>query len=159
MVHLPDKLSEEHIRTQFKRGDILKWESFKGKKETKDRFFILLTSPAGDPDILAVTATKRVELYADDGGKRRFRDFILVKKGSCKVFDRDTVIDLNWIEHFTIAEVSKLLGAGIVRAGALPVDFLGELDTKISKSSLISSDYKKRILGLSDGHKCGHDSV
>jgi hypothetical protein len=149
MVHLPDKLSREHIISEFKKGDILRWESFHGKKEIKDRFFVLLT-PASPSEgtILAVTATTKVELYADDGGKRKFRDYILLKKGECEIFDKDTVIDLNWIEHFSVEEMAKILGQGLKRAGCLSALLTEKLEQKIKDSKLISIDYKKRILGI-----------
>ena len=149
MVHLPDKLSSEHIRSEFKKGDILKWESFHGKKEIKDRFFVLLTpASASEEIILAVTATTKVELYTDDGGKRKFRDYILLKKGECEVFEKDTVIDLNWIEHFSVEEMAKILGAGLKRSGCLPVLLIEKLNQKINDSKLVSMEYKRRILGI-----------
>jgi hypothetical protein len=149
MVHLPDKLSSEHIRSEFKEGDILKWESFHGKKETKDRFFVLLTpASASEEAILAVTATTKVELYSDNVGKRKFRDYIFLKKGECEVFEKDTVIDLNWIESFSVQEMAKILGAGLKRSGCLSVLLIEKLNQKIKNSKLISIDYKKRILGM-----------
>jgi len=148
MVHLPDKLSLEHIRSEFKKGDILRWESFHGKKETKDRFFVLLTTaPSSDQTILAVTATTRIELYDDKEGKRKFRDYILLKKGECDVFGRDTVIDLNWVESFSVEEMAKILGEGLKKAGFLSVVHIKKLEEKIKDSKLISVEYKRRILG------------
>ncbi|MBU6231753.1 MAG: hypothetical protein KGI45_02930 [Patescibacteria group bacterium] len=146
MVQLPPELSEEHVRTQFKKGDILRWESYPGKIEVKDRFFVLLTSCSESDDVLAVTATKKVSLYMDADGKRKFRDFLFVPAGDSQCFEKDTVIDLNWIEKFTIAEIIKLLGAGIRRVGSLSAEQLIKLDERVSASKLIAEDIKTKIL-------------
>ena len=108
---LNDEQSASFIEQNFKKGDILKWESYEGKKETEDAF-------------LAITATSH----------------------ECKEFDRDTVLDFNWIESFSLSDMAKLFGVGLVRVGSLSQDLVEKIDKCVADSILISPIYREKIL-------------
>lgn len=142
---LSEEKAAEFIAKNFKKGDILRWESFKGAKQIKDRFFILLT-PYNGENFLAVTANSHTNLYLDIDGKRSQREFVFVEKGRCDNFAKDTILDLNWIEEFNVQEMAKLFGEGITRQGQLSEDLLKEIDARVQTSRHISKIRRDRIL-------------
>lgn len=144
MVGFPDDISESHIKTSFAKGDILYWENYEGAEETKNRYFILLTSCI-EKMFLAANATSQIKFY-NDGRKRNDRDFILVESGE-STFPKDTIIDLNWIENFSVKDMAKILGSGISKQGCLSDEYVKSINQRVSESKAITKIRKQKILG------------
>ncbi|MBI2055190.1 MAG: hypothetical protein HYT39_03805 [Candidatus Sungbacteria bacterium] len=148
MVKLPPELSEKHLRRAFGKGDVLLWESFKGKETTKDSYFLLLSCCRNDKFLMA-RATKQVHLYGHSA-KRLAHEYIFIKAGVVSFFSKDTVIDLTWMQIVTISQMSKLLGSGIRRVGRLTPDLMIQLNDYIRMATTITGVNKEWILTSSN---------
>lgn len=145
MVQLPESLSLEHLRSRFGKGDVLFWESFPGKEKSRDSFFVLLTACIND-SFLVVRATAKIQLYTGSLPKRLAHEAVLIKANETPLFPKDTILDLTWIDSFTVQEMSKLLGSNIKLHGRLPDTIIQRIDEAVQISITVSEHDKKLIL-------------
>jgi len=147
MIQIPEKIASQHLQDSFSKGDVLFWKNFpiQAKEKTHDSYFILLTGCIDDQFIVA-RATKRVEYYIGPTAKRLNHDFIYIKKTETTIFSKDTIIDLTWIEHFMVKDLSKILGLYILKKGTLPVNIIQRINNAIQIAVTISAGDRKLIL-------------
>lgn len=145
MVQLPESLSLEHLRSRFSKGDVLFWGSFPGKEQSRDSFFVLLTTCINDR-FLVVRATAKIQFYTGSLPKRLAHEAVLIKANETSLFPKDTVLDLTWIDSFTVQEMSKLLGSNIKLHGRLPDAIIQRIDEVVQISITVSERDKKLIL-------------
>ena len=146
MMQLPAGLVEKHLRSHLCKGDVLFWESFRGKKQTKDSYFVVLSRCINDRFIV-VRATSKKELYTGTLAKRLSHDIALIKKGETKIFPKDTILDLNWLHHFTVEELAQLIGGTTLKKkGRLPECLIDKINETVKSSVTVSKHDKKIIL-------------
>lgn len=145
MIAIPDELAEKHLREQICKGDVLFWKDYPGKEQNRDSHFIILTKCIGD-EFLYIRATARVHLYQGPLAIRAQVDTLFLKKGSCKIFPKDTVLDFKWIGSFNIQQLRKLLGANLKTEGKLEKGIIEQIELVITKAKTISQKYKDLIL-------------
>jgi len=130
MIQIPEELGIEHLRKNFKKGDVLFYKNFEGKEKYRDSYFVLLTNCIND-EFLVVRATKNIHYY---------------KKGETTIFTLDTIIDLTWTRVFTINEMKKLLGTLIVKKGCLPMQIIKRINESVLMAVTIEEGWQKIIL-------------
>lgn len=142
---LPADLAEKHLRSHLCKGDVLFWESFRGKKRTKDSYFVVLSRCINDQFIVARTTSKK-ELYTGTIAKRLSHDIVFIKKNETKIFPKDTLLDLNWLDFFTIEELARLIGGNLKKKGRLSENLIKRIDEAVQTAVTVSEHDKRLIL-------------
>jgi len=148
MISIPEEMASQHLRESFSKGDVLFWRGFPGLERKRNSYFVLLTNCINDQFIVA-RATRQIEHYSGATAKRLEHDIIFIKKNETTIFPEDTIIDLTWIEKFTIENLSKLLGSDISRKGTLPTDVIQRINDAVRMAVTISERDRKLILKTS----------
>ena len=146
MIQIPEELGVEHLRKNFKKGDVLFYKNFEGKEKYRDSYFILLTNCIND-EFLVVRATKNIHCYDNPTANRLKHDIVFIKKDETTIFTLDTIIDLTWTRIFTINEMVKLLGTLIVKKGCLPTQIIARINESVLMAVTIEEKWQKIILG------------
>ena len=144
MIQIPEELGIEHLRKNFKKGDVLFYKNFEGKEKYRDSYFVLLTNCIND-EFLVVRATKNIHYYNNPTNRLK-HDIVLIKKGETTIFTLDTIIDLTWTRVFTINEMVKLLGTLIVKKGCLPTQIIARINESVLMAVTIEEKWQKIIL-------------
>ncbi len=145
MIIFPKELTKKHLRTFYQKGDVLFWENFPGEKRSRDSHFVLLTNCINDKFIV-VRATAQTHYYSGPSARRIAHEVVFIKSGETSIFSEDTILDLNWMDTFSIEELYKMLGSNIKKRGMLSSDIIKRIDDSVLIATTVSSRNKKLIL-------------
>ena len=145
MIVFPEEITKEHLRTMYCKGDVLFWENFKGKERIKSSYFVLLTKCIDDKFIL-VRATKQIHYYTGPMAVRLAHDIVLIKADETTTFPQDTILDLTWMDFFSVEDLYKLLGSDIRKIGKLPANIIKRINDYVFIANTVSPSMQKLIL-------------
>ena len=136
MIKIPDDLAIKHLQSRLCKGDVLFWQDFPGVEQLRDSHFIILTECISG-EYIYVRATARVHLYYGPDAKRAQTDTLLLPKGTCTIFAKETMLDFKMISRFEVGELAKLLGTKLKIEGKLEDSIIKQIESVIKSSKTI----------------------
>ncbi len=146
MIHIPEEIALEHLRSFYRKGDVLFWENFPGKEKSKDSYFVLLTDCVNDKFLMARTTSRTYYYFNGPLAKRIEHDIVFIKNGETQLFAKDTIIDLTSFRWFSVNQLAKLLGESLKKKGQLSKKLIERINQCVKQSVTISERDIKTIL-------------
>ena len=147
MIKFSQDFNKKHLLKNISKGDVLFWKDYQGKYKIKDAYFIILTGFLSDGSCYAVRGTTNVALHTDKAFRRiQTSDILIIKMGETKIFPKTTVLNFVYLNKFSVDDIAKLLGAGIINSGRLSPEIIKKINDTVSSARTIAPIHKKIIL-------------